>query len=413
MLLNFEHLKTFYSALKQKMKNFRGDWNQNDPTANDYIKNRPFYEGSSFVEIVSNLTAEDYNNGNRPECNFVIGDKYKVIWNGTTYDSLVCYDYDGYNAIGGNGYPFYIDDDGGNNLYIEHREDNDNFVVSIYLNGTVVHKLDKKFIDIPDNLVTTEILEEVGIRPYSEGLAYVLVGDEYEVSGIGTCTDLDIVIPFSVDGKRVVSIGRDAFRDCSNLTSITIPDSVTSIGKYAFSNCSGLTNVIIPGSVTIIDTSAFSVCSGLTNITISDGVMNIGENAFAGCDSLTSVIIPDSVTSIGYSAFQGCDSLINVVIGDGVTDIYNYAFNLCPALISITIPSSVTDMGSKVFNGCNNLTIYCEAESAHKFWNSDWNSGNRPVIWGAALDLPSVNDKLNDCKAMINEAIGNAIGGSY
>lgn len=412
MLLNFEHLKTFYRALKQKMKNFRGNWNQNDPAANDYIKNRPFYVGGTQeIALVSNLTHEQYNSGATPACNFIPGQKYSVILNGKRYDDIVCFSGGEYNVIQVEGV-FGIDDDGGDSFYISVKNSED-FVVSVYAIEEVVHKLDKKFIDIPDNLVTAEMLEASGIGLYSEGLAYVLVDGKYEVSGIGTCTDLNIIIPFSVDGKRVVSIGRDAFRDCSNLTSITIPDSVINIDKYAFSGCSGLTNVTIPGSVTIIGDGAFSGCSGLTNITISDGVMNISNYMFSGCDSLTSVIIPDSVTEISYSAFQGCDSLMNVTIGDGVTHIYDYAFNLCPALTSITIPSSVTDMGSKVFNDCRNLTIYCEAESAHKFWHSDWNSGNRPVIWGAALDLPSVNDKLNDCKAMIDEAIGDAIGGSY
>lgn len=153
MLLNFEHLKTFYSALKQKMKNFRGNWNQNDPTADDYIKNRPFYSEGALVEIVSNLTSEDYNNGNHPKCNFIPDNKYKVIWNGKVYDNLICYEFQGCNVIGGNGYPFYIDDDGGYNLYIDYNEGNGNFVVSIYLDETVIHKLDEKYL--PDNNFAT------------------------------------------------------------------------------------------------------------------------------------------------------------------------------------------------------------------------------------------------------------------
>ena len=87
-----------------------------------------------------------------------------------------------------------------------------------------------------------------------EGLAYALNSDldGYIVTGIGSCTDADIVIPSTYEGKSVTSIGDSAFEDCSSLTSVTIPDSVTSIGSYAFYNCSSLTSVTTPDSVTSI-----------------------------------------------------------------------------------------------------------------------------------------------------------------
>lgn len=122
------------------------DWDQNDSAANDYIKNRPFYEENTLVEMVSNLTTEDYNNENHPLCNFVPDNKYKVIWNDKVYDNLICYKSESYNVIGGDGYPFYIDDDGGNGLYIQDREGDGNFVVSVYLDEIVIHKLDTKYI---------------------------------------------------------------------------------------------------------------------------------------------------------------------------------------------------------------------------------------------------------------------------
>ena len=112
--------------------------------------------------------------------------------------------------------------------------------------------------------------------------------------------------------EDVTSIGKYAFRNCSSLTSVTIPDSVTSIGDWAFDYCSSLTSITIPDSVTSIGYGAFYKCSSLTSVTIGDSVTTIGDYAFYGCSSLTSITIPDSVTSIGGYAFYGCSSLKSV-----------------------------------------------------------------------------------------------------
>ena len=147
---------------------------------------------------------------------------------------------------------------------------------------------------------------------------YVNNGAELEVTYWGT-SYLDysnrysgnVVIPEEVtymnETRKVTSIRNEAFRDCSGLTSVTIPNSVTSIGDYAFRDCSGLTSVTIPNSVTSIGNWAFFGCSGLTSVTIPNSVTSIGDRAFFGCSGLTSVTIPNSVTSIGGSAFDGVD----------------------------------------------------------------------------------------------------------
>ena len=112
--------------------------------------------------------------------------------------------------------------------------------------------------------------------------------------------------------KNCKFIYDNAFGNCSGLTTITIPDSVTSIGEYAFYNCSSLTNITIPDNVTSIGDSTFEGCSSLTSVTIPDSVTSIGHNAFEGCSSLTSVTIPDSVTSIDSFVFVGCSQLTSI-----------------------------------------------------------------------------------------------------
>ena len=109
-------------------------------------------------------------------------------------------------------------------------------------------------------------------------------------------------------------IADSAFNDCTSLTSITIPDSVTSIGDGALSSCTSLTSVTIPNSVTSIGDSAFSYCESLTSITIPNSVTSIGDYAFYSCTSLTSVTVPNSVTGIGDHAFYNCTSLTNITI---------------------------------------------------------------------------------------------------
>ena len=149
---------------------------------------------------------------------------------------------------------------------------------------------------------------------FSQGIEYTLLDDDtYAVTGIGDCTDTEIVIPSSYNGKAVTSIGDRAFRLCRGLTSIAIPDGITSIGNGAFVNCSNLTSIIIPDSVTSIGVQAFFNCDGVTCITIGDGVTSIGAQTFLDCNDLTSVTIGDSVTSIGDNAFDDCPKLVEVV----------------------------------------------------------------------------------------------------
>lgn len=163
------------------------------------------------------------------------------------------------------------------------------------------------------------------------------------------------------DGKATVSRLR------YNATTVTIPSTVVYQGtKY---------------NVTAIGEAAFYYCTNLTSVTMGNSVTTIGASAFDGCGRLSSLVISDSVISIGGGAFCGCGSLTSVVIPDSVISIGDGAFHDCTSLKSIVIPASVTAIGLEAFYNCPVLTIYCKATSQPSGWNSGWNYLNRPVYW--------------------------------
>ena len=176
------------------------------------------------------------------------------------------------------------------------------------------------------------------------------------VTSIGQAAFYDTELTSVTIPNSVTSIGSLAFQGCASLTSVTIGNSVTSIGQFAFELCTRLTSVTIPNSVTSIGDNAFQYCASLASVTIPNSVISIGNLAFFECTSLTSVTIPNSITSIGHSVFENCVSLTNVTIPNSVTSIGNIAFQSCVSLTSVTIPNSVTSIGTSAFYDCTNLT---------------------------------------------------------
>ena len=207
--------------------------------------------------------------------------------------------------------------------------------------------------DLP--IVSNSSAVIAGAETYGDLEYYVLDDGTVNITGYYGSAET-VVIPDTIDGKSVTSIGAWVFSGFTSLTSITIPDSVTSIGEYAFGGCTSLTSITIPDSVTSIGDSAFGGCTSLTSITIPDSVTSIGDSAFGDCSSLTSITIPDSVTYIGDSTFYGCTSLTSITIPDSVTSIGDSAFWNCTSLKSIKIPDGVTSISYSAFNGCTSLT---------------------------------------------------------
>ena len=204
------------------------------------------------------------------------------------------------------------------------------------------------------------------------------------------CSDLtSITIPSSV-----TSWGGACFYGCSGLTSITIPSSVPSLGGSCFKGCSGLTSITIPSSVTSLGEECFSDCSGLTSVTIPSSVTSLGYSCFEGCSGLTSITIPSSVTSLGWHCFYGCSSLTSITIPSSVTSLGDYCFYFCSSLTSITIPSSVTYLRRFCFSWCENIeTVYFKGKVPDDFYYKNYQSG---IPYKSIIKVPA--EYLQDYK---------------
>ena len=190
--------------------------------------------------------------------------------------------------------------------------------------------------------------------------------------------------------NSVTSINTGAFAYCSGLNSVSIGNSVKSIGRSAFAGCTALTSIEVPNSVTSIDTYAFDGCTNLVSINLSNAVETIGPAAFHDCSALTSITIPNSVNAIQESTFRGCISLSSVTIGNSVKTICKLAFYDCSALMSITIPGSVTSIEDDSFDNCSSLkelTIE-DGETILTLGSSIKYSGNNIKYSGLFLDCP-------------------------
>lgn len=212
----------------------------------------------------------------------------------------------------------------------------------------------------------------------------------------------DLIIPSSVTYSgttySVTSIGETAFRGCSGLTSVTIPNSVTSIGNEAFLGCSGLTSVTIPESVTYIGQSAFEYCSGLTSVIIPESVTSISGYAFKDCTNLESITFNatncTSMSNSLYPVFLSCSNLAKVIIGENVTNIPPSAFygsNYIDTIIChAPIPPTLGSLAFRIIGGVPDVFVPCGSSSQY---SAAWSTFTNFVeIEPFVISVTSAND---------------------
>ena len=217
------------------------------------------------------------------------------------------------------------------------------------------------------------------------GLEFYPDGNGGYIVSVGNAKHLsEIVIPARHKGGKVVAIDTEGFANCSSLTSITIPNTVTKIGDYAFEACDSLTEVKFGSEITEIGLYAFSDCTSLKNVNLTESITSLGEGAFYNCLSLTEINIPESVISVGDNTFTNCDNLkfteyenayylgnpknpYHTLVRTKSTDIseakihpsakiiYYKAFAFCLNLNSVDLPEGVTEIGVEAFYNCTSL----------------------------------------------------------
>ncbi len=258
----------------------------------------------------------------------------------------------------------------------------------------------------------------------------------------------ELVLPSTYNGKAVTQIPDEGFRDCTNIITLIIPDSIEYIGNAAFAGCSNMITVQLPFIGSSVNTAddmhfgylfssssntesykyvpsslrtveltggerigdqAFYQCSMLTSIIIPDSVKVIGNAAFYYCAGLTDIVLPDGVTSIGSYAFYDCTSLTSINIPDGITEIADYAFHGCK-LASILLPSGLKSIGNYAFYGCYNFTSIEIPEGVESIGNNAFDSCRGLD----GIDIPDSvitigNSAFAFCDGMTSITIGNGV----
>jgi hypothetical protein len=164
------------------------------------------------------------------------------------------------------------------------------------------------------------------------------------------CTSLETVIL----STSLTSLSDYCFNGCDNLETIYLPDSITTLGIDCFFSCDKLPSINL-SSITSLDDNCFKDCVMLSSIDLSS-ITSLGAYCFEACYALESITFTNSITSLSLGCFQQCISLETINLPNSITTLNNYCFNICSALTSVTVPSSVTSLGEGCFAYCDSLT---------------------------------------------------------
>ena len=235
---------------------------------------------------------------------------------------------------------------------------------------------------------------------FSEGLAYTASGSSYGVTGIGTCTDVEINIPPYYQSGDVTSIGASAFQGNTDIKALYIPNSVTSISRYACRECTNLAVVSLPNSIQAFGNAVFYGCTNLSAISLPNSISDIITYMFYGCNKLSNISIPDGVLSIQNNAFQNCTTLSYVVIPESLTSINNNAFANCNALSRIFYKGNATQFGNITVSSTGN-TLFSNATVYYYSANKPTETGNYwryyngiPTPWNASVQAVATLEVL-------------------
>lgn len=197
--------------------------------------------------------------------------------------------------------------------------------------------------ELPDDIENPPQRLEVKLKSNGNDDSY------YIITGIGSCTDDDLVIPSAIEGVPVSEISSDAFCNNNQIKSVFCGSRVTKIGDRAFLNCTNLKKVTVPDSVIKIGKEAFECCA-VSELVLSNRITEIGESAFQLCLNLKSVKLPESLTAISDNTFNGCSNLTTVELSSMTESIGYQAFG-GTGISSISIPKSVQTISAGAFNG--------------------------------------------------------------
>lgn len=197
-------------------------------------------------------------------------------------------------------------------------------------------------------LYATEIVEQDGVK-------YACSYDKVCVMG-GTGDSFDIVIPKSVNGKKVNTMLEKAFWNDWQIHTLKIEAELRELPFGCFDGCSSLETVQLPDTLEIIGEAVFEWCTALKNIPFPFGVVSIGERVCNGCESLQEVSLPENITLMPRDAFRGDISLEKVDIPDAVSDLADCAFLECTKLTEVRLPAELKTIGEKVFYNCVKLS---------------------------------------------------------